>query len=377
MIDISSYASKILSVEEYYIDKRTNKISIYNGYSSDLECKHSEGPIHIEASLYSDDRGPRYDVTIKHRAKKGLKDQDGKDVSGKKFTLNFDARNVLSFAAFRDHIDGMLEKSLDRSSPFDYKCFRYEESNNKTEDDFTVTVFACGNDIDITVAKDKKIAVTKYNAVVSDELHTDEHYTFFNNGYRLTEYEEYNPVAISDMIFHESGDPNPFTKVRGDKGGHYIVYYDELVNGILNLPDLGRLPNIVANTQLDAKGEDTTIEYTYHIFRDEDGLVKELKNAEDDCMEPFCLYEKEDAENGKFVSSLTYRCYDSSFLGVISHYIFELNQIDYDYDDRKIKYTRSTFEVNNPKEFEEAIVSIKSANPDIVIIKQLEIPEEK
>jgi len=378
MIDITDYISKILTVEEYYISKRTNKISVYNGYSSDLECKHSEGPIHIEASLYSDDRGPRYDITVKHKAKKGLKDQDGKDVSGKKFVLNFDARNILHFAAFRDHIDGMLEKSLDKTSPFDYKCFRYEESNNKTEDNFTVTVFACNNDIDITVDKDKKIAVTKYNAVVSNDA-MSEHYTFFNNGYRLTEYEGYIPVAVSDMIFHESGDLNPFTKSKvADKGSHYIVYYNDLVDGVLGLSDFGKVPNEVINTQLDAKGEDTTTEYCYTIIRDENGLVKEFKNAEEtDTIDAFCFYETENAEKGKIFSSLTYRLYDQSYLGVISKYIFELNQIDYDYDDRNIKYTRSTFEVKDPKEFEEALINLKTANPDVIIVGQIDIPSEE
>ena len=383
MVDITGYISKVLTVEEYYIDKKTNKISIYDGYNSGLECKHSEGPIKIEASLYTDDRGTRYDVTVKHRAKKGLKDQDGKDVSGKKFILNFDARTIMSFAGFRDHIDGMLEKSLDKTSPFDYKCFRYGEANNKTEDDFTISVFACNNDIDITVNKDKKIAVTKYNAVVSDDNNTDEYYTFFNNGYRLTEYQDYHPVAISDMIFHEPGAPDPFSaEHKPDKLSHYIVYYDEFVDGVLGLPDLGVLPNKVTDTRLNEKG-DATIDFEnwFKITRDENGLISYVEDNYTDHetkdSELFCIYEAEDTENGKIVSSLTLRFYDQSNLGVPTRLIYELDQIDFGYDNRYTKYTRSTFEVEEDEAFQIGMINLKQANPDVVIIKQIDIPSEE
>ena len=377
MMDITNYISKILTVDEYYIDTKTNMISSFEKYADNLETKYSEGTIRASGSIVSDDKGPRYETSVTHTAKKNLKDHEGKDVSGSKFELNFNSRLPLDFNSIRRYIDGMMEKSLNRTTPYNYKCFRYEDAKNKTDEDFIVTVIDVYNhDIDITVNSDYKIGVADYNAVVSlakskDGIEVAEDiYTFFNNGYRLSEYEGLDVAMISDLIFKSDN----------------TVLYDDLYH-ILNVPEFGVVPNVISVRPLkDNKVIEyvldrecttglikTVDKYSYNQEPDKEEIVGLMKEGGE---KVFCLYEEEGAEGSEFFSSLTYRFYDSSFLGVPTKHIYELSQVDYGYDDRFIKYTKSTFEVHNPEEFEEAVKAIKEANPMIVIIKQLEIPEE-
>ena len=235
-MDITNYISKVLTVDEYYIDTKTNMISSFEKYADNLETKYSEGTIRASGSIVSDDKGPRYETSVTHTAKKNLKDHEGKDVSGSKFELNFNSRLPLDFNSIRRYIDGMMEKSLNRTTPYNYKCFRYEDAKNKTDDDFTVTVIDVYNhDIDITVNSDYKIGVADYNAVVSlakpkDGIEVAEDiYTFFNNGYRLSEYEGIDVAMISDLIFKSD----------------ISVLYDDLYH-ILNVPEFGVVPNVIS-----------------------------------------------------------------------------------------------------------------------------------
>ena len=86
----------------------------------------------------------------------------------------------------------------------------------------------------------------------------------------------------------------------------------------------------------------------------------------------FCLYEEENTEAGKIYSSISPRFFDMSCLCVPTDNVFEILQIDETYDSRYTKYTRSIVFVKDYEKFVEDIRSIKSANPDIVILKQIE-----
>jgi hypothetical protein len=350
MIDLMDYGATILSAEEFYVNKKhNNRVDNYSGYASNLDCRYTEGPIYVDSTLVSDDKGSRYDVTIRQKVKSNV---NRKDITNSEALMNFNTRLFMNFDTFREYIDTMMEKQLDEKAPFDYKSFRYDTAGNKTEEDFTVTVNAYDNDFDITVDKDCNLSVRKYNAIVTknnDPRYVGEHYTFFDNGCRILEKEN-GQDKIIDTIFNSYDDSDNVAY-----GGFKNTF-------IYNLPT--RIMVEINHIEQQTAG--------YKLNRDEYGLICKATDTEDN--EIFCLYEKEGED---LISSFNKRYYDPSFLAVPENSIFEICQIDLSYDDRLIKYTRSVVQISKVAELIDDINNLKAANPDIVIIKQIDIPEKK
>ena len=106
MIDLMDYGATTLSAEEFYVNKKhNNRVDNYSGYASNLDCRYTEGPIYVDSTLVSDDKGSRYDVTIRQKVKSNV---NRKDITNSEALMNL-MKKLLSIINLLDMIHLVLK----------------------------------------------------------------------------------------------------------------------------------------------------------------------------------------------------------------------------------------------------------------------------
>ena len=140
---------KIISTEEYIIDKEKKVVAQFNYKGKDVETKDTTGDILISATYIKDDNNERNEVNIKQKAKK----------SGKIANITFNsAPRVLPLYAYKNIIEDIFsDKSKDLI--LTAKKYTYESSTSKSEKDFDISITCNNTDVTLTFDIDYEVLV--------------------------------------------------------------------------------------------------------------------------------------------------------------------------------------------------------------------------
>lgn len=182
-----------ISTEEFVVDtRRANKkiVANYTGRFMDAESVYCKGNLFIEASLYGDENGTRYDTELKMP----IKNNDDKSVS-----IHYDTKSILNYHNYLMSADFLIARKLSPDNSNKFKIYRLTDAVEKDTEEYMIKITMFNHDYEIWVPNNHELIVDNITAIEREALEDGTYddkmkYLFFSNGYRCYEYE-------SDMVW--------------------------------------------------------------------------------------------------------------------------------------------------------------------------------
>ena len=189
-----------ISTEEFVVDTRRPNKKIVANYTArfiDAESIYCKGNMFIEASLYGDENGTRYDTELKIP----VKNNEDKSAS-----IHFDTKSVMDYHNYLMSADFLISRKLSPDNSNKFKIYRLADAVEKESEEYMVKITMFNHDYEIWIPDNHELLVDGITAIEREVLEDGKHddkmkYSFFSNGYRCYDYE-------CDMIWdiHNNGD---------------------------------------------------------------------------------------------------------------------------------------------------------------------------